>query len=166
MSRVKLLVPLVVLALSLLWPLAAAAADFDPSTCLELDGKCYAANEVLDDTNTATKADGTAMAPWLVITDEELDDVYAAVSEAVWSSYGNGYLALIICDAGGCQTTWYRFFYEDGKQKTTQWTDPGVPPEVGVDLPVPYILAGGALLGVLLVGTGIILRRKAQRLAS
>ena len=43
-----------------------------------------------------------------------------------------------------------------------RWEDPGVPPIVGVEVPFSYLLGGGLFAGVLLLGVGIVLRRRAQ----
>jgi hypothetical protein len=163
MSRPKSLILPLALTIALLWSLQAAAKDPTPNTCLELDGKCYASNQILPGTRTETDADGTAMAPWPATTDQEMLNLRNAVTNALDNNgYGEEpfFFAQIICDAGGCQTTWYK--YDEEGQEIRHWADPGIPPEVGVSLPFPYILGGGAALGALLIGAGIVLRRKAR----
>ena len=163
MSRLRSLVLALALIVVLLWSLPAAAKDLTPNTCLKQGGKCYASNQVLAGTRTATDADGTAMAPWLATTDQAMLDLRNAVSEALEDNgYGEGpfHFAQIICDVHGCQTTWYKYNKEG--QETKRWTVLGFPPEVGVPLPFPYVLGGGAVLGALLIGAGIALRRRAR----
>jgi hypothetical protein len=41
----------------------------------------------------------------------------------------------------------------------------GLPPGTGIDLPAPVIIGGLALLGVALVGTGVMVRRRSPKLA-
>lgn len=165
MSQLKCLIPVLALIATLLWPVPAMAADPTPDTCLAQDGKCYASNQALGDTHTGSDADGTARAPWLATTDQEMLDLRNAVSGALADDgYDGAFFAEIICDAGGCQTTWYE--YDEDGEEVNSWTDPGVPPEVGVGLPLPYVLVGGAILGILLLGIGIVLRHRARRTSS
>ena len=167
MSR-KVWIPLCTLATILFLALPVYAEDPDPTTCLDLDGKCYVSNKIHPNTTSATSPDGTAMGPWVVtnIEDDYATEPYRdAVAEAVYggeTENDEGYLAVIVCTAYGCRTTWYRFYFKDGQEAKKVWTDPGVPPEVGVSLPMPYLLGGGAFLGVLLVGTGVALRIRAR----
>ena len=163
MSRIKHLILPLVLIMALLLPLPVAAEDPTPDTCLsQTSKKCYASNQVLAGTDTETDADGTAMAPWLAPTDQDMLDLRNAISEALDDNgYGEGpfYFAEIICYAGGsCKTTWYE--YDEDGEEVNRRTDSGIPPEVGVSLPFPYILGGGAFLGILLVGIGVFLRRR------
>jgi hypothetical protein len=158
MSRVKSLFPLVVLALSLLWPFAAIAADGpDPTTCLP---DCYASNTAL--AGTTTPRDGTNLAPWLAPTPEERQALRDAVKAAVQQEGDPGSLTIIICNAAGCAYVLYEYAV-DGTVKVSEQV-PGIPPEVGVPLPVPYLLVGGVVLGVLLIVGGFILWRRARRL--
>jgi hypothetical protein len=72
---------------------------------------------------------------------------------------------LIICDsAQQCAYTVYE--YDENGQATAGEPNPGIPPEVGIPLPLPYILVAGVILGVLLVGGGVLLWHRAQRLSS
>jgi hypothetical protein len=164
MSQLKCLVPLLALIATLLWPLPAMAADPTPDTCLAEDGQCYASNSILDGTRTGYDADGTAMAPWLATTDQAMLNLRNAVSGALADDgYDGAFFAAIICSGGSCQTTWYE--YDEDGEEVRSWTDPGIPPEVGVGLPLPYVLGGGALLGVLLLSIGVALRRRARRMS-
>jgi hypothetical protein len=159
MSRIRHLASFLILVAVLLWPLTVAAQDPDPITCLELDGKCYASNTVLP--GTSTPGNGTITAPWLVDTDQDMQDLHDAISNALADDgYDGCFLAMIICKAGDCQTTWYEYD-EDGKLVFPWWTEPGVP-RIGVSLPFPYILGSGVILGALLLGIGIVLRRRAR----
>jgi len=163
MSRLGNLVLALALIVVLLWPLPAAAKDPTPDTCLKLDGKCYASNQVLAGTRTGTDADGTKMAPWLATTDQAMLDLRNAISDALADNgYGKGpfFFIQVICDAGMCKTTWYE--YDKAGDEVRHWTEPGRPPEVGVPIPFPYVLGGGTLLGILLIGAGIVLRCKAR----
>lgn len=168
MSQIKKLLPIFVLAGLLLWPLAALASDLTPDTCLSLDGMCYASNTIHDGTETETDPDGTALAPWLVPRDGAMGDLRDNVVKALKNpshSYGDGpfFFAAIWCEDGmdnGCDTTWTEFDRRGREVRT--WTEPGTPPEVGVPMPFGYLLGGGVVLGGLLIGVGIILRRRAQ----
>jgi hypothetical protein len=105
------------------------------------------------------------MAPWLATTDQEILDLRNAVSDALADDgYDEAFFAVIICSGGSCQTTWYE--YDEDGEEVRSWTDPNIPPEVGVGVPLPYLLGGAAILGLLLLASGIVLRRRARRLRS
>jgi hypothetical protein len=70
-----------------------------------------------------------------------------------------GYLKLITCRE---ECAYVVYEYDETGDETAGEAEPGIPPEVGVPLPFPYILGGGVFLGVLLVGAGIILRRRTR----
>lgn len=162
MSRVKRFSPLLVLVVALTWPLMTAAQD--PTTCLEADGKCYVTNAPY--LSPSPPRNGTSRAPWLVEgpnQDQDILDLRNTISEALSSNgYEGAFLAVIICQESSCQTTWYE--YDRSGEEVDHKIEPGIPAELGVPLPFPFILVGGACLGTLLVGTGILLRRRARLL--
>lgn len=168
MSRIKTLLPLITLAALLLWPAIVLADDLTPDTCLSLDGMCYAANVVLDGTDSLTNPDGTAMAPWLTPRDGTFTDFRNKITTALQTAghpYGDGpfYYIAILCEEPTYEPCSTHYIEYDGNgQKTGDWTDPGIPPEVGVELPFSFLLGGGAVLGGLLLGVGIVLQRKAK----
>ena len=56
----------------------------------------------------------------------------------------------------------YRVYQLDGTggcTMTQDWT-PGLPPDTGVDLPVPFVVGGLAVLGVGLLGAGLVVKRR------
>jgi len=56
----------------------------------------------------------------------------------------------------------HRIYQLDGTGGCTMTQDwsPGLPPRTGIDLPVPFIVGGLALLGVALVTVGVLIRRR------
>ena len=176
MSRVKLLVPLIVLALSLLWPLAAIAADGpDPITCLP---DCYAYDYGAPGHTVPSSPDGTVRRPWYIDTPKmpesdhpetwvKLNALRSEMGKAVKDRYYKASLLAIVCSdtqPPNCSATLYTYFRSGTEQFQT--LDVVDVPEVGVPLPFSYILSGIALLGVLLVGTGVFLRRRTKHLKS
>ncbi len=60
----------------------------------------------------------------------------------------------------------YRVYQLDGAggcTMTQDWT-PGLPPNTGVNLPVPFIAGGLAVLGVGLLAAGVVVKRRYRRL--
>ena len=166
MSR-KVWIPLFVLTLILTQSLSVFAADPDPTQCLDEYGKCYVSNTIHAGTNPDIE-NGTTTSPWIITDtdDENATQPYRdAVSEAVYGGdYDRGALAVIVCDSSGCTTTWYEYYIDDdGEEATRTWTEPTAPPEVGVNVPFSYLLGGGAFLGVLLIGAGVLLQVRARR---
>lgn len=167
MPSIKRWLPYLVLMVALLWPIVVAAADPTPHTCLSTDGMCFAGNVIFDGTETETDADGTAMAPWLVADQSEADTLRNAMVAALQQShpYGDGpfYFAYIEClqnDELECTTLWWE--YDWAGELIESREDPGVPPVVGVEVPFSYLLGGGVFAGVLLLGVGLVLRRRAR----
>jgi hypothetical protein len=154
MSRIKFLAPFLILAIALLWPLPVAAQD--PSTCLP---NCYAYNKA------PARSDGTERFPWYwdKANDPNATGLRQLVGQAVKGKRNSGTLEVTDCsDANltSCTATLYTYA-RDGSEAAHP-LGPVPVPIVGVPLPFPYILGGGILLGVLSVGTGVVLRRRAQ----
>ena len=166
MSRLKLLVPFVVLAATLLWVLPALAED--PTPCLTSAEKtCAATNN--QNLGAGKTRNGTLQAPWLVTASDQmaarLADVQTGLANGNYAA-GSYFFNQISCPSstttnyGSCSTT---VFELDNKGKILKLsTQPGVPPTTGVDVPAPYVLIGGALLATVLIAAGLILRRRAQ----
>jgi hypothetical protein len=152
MSR-NVLVLVTVLAVVLLGPASVLAQDI--TQCYP---ECYASNILIPGTGTAE--DGTNTDPFVLPTAAErlvLRQAMAAES----AIDGPGSLTLITCTSPS-QCAYILYEYEDGQEVAGE-PQPGIPPEVGVKLPFPYLLGGGALVGVLLVGVGVVLWRKGRR---
>ena len=158
MSRIKFLIQLFVLAVILLWPLPVTAQDSEIDvTCLP---NCYASETTLP--GKSTPGDGTSLAPWIAKDDEEKLALRTAVSVAAKDEEISASLALITCDANGQNCSRILCEYdEDGLESCHAKASI---PDVGVPLPFPYVLGGGVLFGVLLISSGLILRRRARRL--
>ena len=159
MSRFKFLVLFLVLAMTLLWPETAVAEDPNPNTCLPT---CYAYNYPFN--QVPSGVDGTEQLPWYW---DKQDDPYAdqlrdLVEGSVRGRRNFGALQVIDCtDADPPECTATLYVYDRGGNETSQSLGEVPIPDVGVLFPVPYILGGGTLLGVLLIGAGIVLRRRA-----
>jgi LPXTG-motif cell wall-anchored protein len=168
MSRLKLLVPLIVLSATLMWALPTLAQAQDPTACLtSADKTCAATNN--QNLGAGKTRNGTLEAPWLVTTSDEmaarLGDMQRGLATGNYA-VASYFFAEISCPSptttayGTCSTTW---FETDNKGNIVRLrSEPGVPPKTGVDVPMPYILAGGALLAVVLIAAGFVLRRRAQ----
>ena len=170
MSRLKLLVPLMVFAATLLWVLPALAED--PTPCLTSAEKtCAATNN--QNLGAGKTRNGTLQAPWLVTASDQmaarLADVRNGLAAGNYAA-GSYFFNEISCPSstttnyGSCSTTVFELDNKGNILKLS--SQPGVPPQTGVDVPVPYILAGGALLAAALIAVGLVLRRRAQRVAA
>jgi LPXTG-motif cell wall-anchored protein len=96
--------------------------------------------------------DGSYDAPWYCGTPEALNTVVATVCDKgggiLYQSVQGGYYRLTIEWINQtCQMTSNVFFH-------------GYPPDTGVALPAPMLIAGAAALGLVLVGGGLLLKRK------
>jgi hypothetical protein len=160
MFRAKFLLPALILLMILLQPIPAVAQDRDFSACLP---KCYASDTVL--TGTTSPGDGTSKAPWIAPTEAERSQLRQEMANAVVDSGRDGTLVLIICQ-GATQCAHALYDYDVEGKERAQEPIPGIPPEVGVNVPFFYILGGGATLGLLLVGGGVLLWLRARRWAS
>jgi len=169
MSRLKLLVPLTVLAATLMWALPILAED--PAPCLtSADKTCAATNN--QNLGAGKTRNGTLEAPWLVTADDQmaarLGEVRNGLAAGNYAA-GSYFFTEISCPSSttfyyaSCSTTWFEMDNKGNLLKLR--SEPGVPPKTGVDVPMPYILAGGALLAVALIAAGVVLRRRAQRAA-
>lgn len=151
----KALVLSVVLVAGLVWPAAVLAQN--PNTCLPT---CYAWNHALSDGN------GTAQSPWLWETEDDVDDLVDLMIAAVQGRRNFGTLQVIECSDANpdqCVATLFTFTRAGGEPVIT---DLGVVPvpEVGVPLPFYYILIFAAIVAVLLVGVGVLMRRRAHQM--
>jgi len=170
MSRLKLLVPLMFLVAALMWALPVLAED--PAPCLTSGDKtCAATNN--PNLGAGKTRNGTLEAPWLVTADDQMAARLAEVQGGLAAgnyAAGSYFFAQISCPSAStyyyvsCSTTWFEL---DNKGKLLKLrSEPGVPPKTGVDVPMPYILAGGALLALALIAAGLVLRRRARRVAA
>jgi hypothetical protein len=155
MSR-KAVVPLLVLVLSLLWSLPSAAADRDPNTCLP---SCYAYNQA------PTDGDGTKQFPWKWNKDDpnDLSALRDAMARAVENRLNSATLEVIDCTDDLTSCTAIVYTYTRSGDETAQPIGEVPVPDVGVSVPFPYFLGGGALLGALLVFVGIVFVRRGRR---
>jgi hypothetical protein len=153
MSRIKWLALFFTLVMALLWPLPAAAQN--PDTCLPA---CFAYNKARAEGN------GTENAPWYwdKANDPGATTLRQLVGQAVQGRRNFGTLQVIDCNdvqPSACTATLYT--YTRSGAETSVPLGPVPVPKNGVSLPFPYVLGGGTLLGVMLVATGIVLRRRA-----
>lgn len=158
MLRLRFLVLFVVVALALSWVKPVVADDIpDPKTCLPT---CFVANQVLAGTNTP--GSGTAKAPWVISSETDRTKLRTEtfVNSVVISGTAAS-LTAVVCDNAGCAYTVYN--YDATGKITAGEPKPGIPPEIGVPLPFPYLLGGGLVLGAVLIGTGVVLRRRVRR---
>ena len=98
---------------------------------------------------------GSYTDPWACSDDAQLDTV---INDYICDTHGGGYLYQIFPDS-------YRYhvitWYSDVDCRVTATTDyAGYPPSTGVDLPIPLVVGGIAVLGAGLGTAGILLRRK------
>jgi hypothetical protein len=63
---------------------------------------------------------------------------------------------------------WYTEYELDGAGGCTMVSEgpmPGLPPGTGIDLPAPVIIGGLAIIGAVLLGAGLLVRRRTLRVA-
>lgn len=103
--------------------------------------------------NKSTGGAGTWANPWACSTNAQVDNL---INIICYDYYGghlyrifDSYYVYYRIEWGGVQT----------RCTVTSAEYPGYPPNTGVELPMPLMLAGGAALGLLLVGAGVFLRR-------
>lgn len=170
MSKTVCSIALLVLLAFLVGPLLVAAQVPDPDDieCLTYGTQavpiCFASDIPLD--GSPAVGDGSASEPWIVPDENDRADLRDNVARAVQLEGEIWDLKIIFCDGiPGCQYNWYRYTPSDGDLATETVkgsNEPGLPPEVGVEIPFPYILGGGLLLGTVLVVAGVILRHRAR----
>jgi LPXTG-motif cell wall-anchored protein len=170
MLRLKLIAPLMVLAATFVWVLPALADD--PGPCLtSADKTCAATNN--QNLGAGKTRNGTLEAPWLATSDVDmaarLGDVRGGLASGNYAA-GSYFFAEISCPSSttyyyaSCSTTWFEMDNKGNILKLS--SQPGVPPKTGVDVPMPYLLAGGALLAAALIAAGMVLRRRAQQVVA
>jgi len=153
MFRIKFLALLSILAATLLWPLQAAAQAPDPNACLP---DCYAYNKADPGGN------GTQGRPWGTT---DLAGLRQKMGSAVKGRRNYGALLVTNCDnAQPVKCTAILYTYLRDGSESSQSVGPVPVPSEGAPLPFPYVLGGTALLGVLLLGVGMTLRRRARNL--
>lgn len=177
---------LILLLVVLVVPLTAYACDGkcpdDPELSKDCDPKAPPYYVVINrSVELLYERPGTGCQPWILkhpgITDCMAEggsiDLEAEVctpmlSERVPSNGFDPILYEMCCDCGTPQGTWMfqvREWHDDGTCPVTQqWTE-GLPPGTGIDLPAPVIVGGLAVLGVALVATGMVVRRRSLKLA-
>jgi hypothetical protein len=104
--------------------------------------------------------------------DDALDSVVdEIVARTDWAAWPNGVILYVMCcDCGTPEGEWVFSIYTVYSDGTYE-PDPdnqcnlGLPPRTGIDLPAPVIVGGLALLGVALVATGVVVRRRSLKLA-
>jgi LPXTG-motif cell wall-anchored protein len=96
---------------------------------------------------------GTWANPWACSTDAQVNNLI----ETICLDYYGGHLYRIFDN----YYVYYRIEWGGVNTRCTVTSTryPGYPPNTGVELPMPLMLAGGAALGLLLVGAGVFLRR-------
>jgi hypothetical protein len=108
-------------------------------------------------TTAATDGDGTLNNPWMCTTEEELNTV---IDDRICATYLGGNLYEIFPDSYTLHVITY---YSASDCRVTSSTDfAGFPPDTGVNIPTPVIVAGAALAGAGLVAAGIFLKNKQE----
>ncbi len=100
---------------------------------------------------------GSYSFPWACSTEAQLNDI---IMNVICFQYDGGHLYRIFSNS----YVYYRITPAAAttRQCTVTSTEyPGYPPNTGPDLPLPLILGAAAVLGIVLVGAGLTLRRKA-----
>lgn len=95
---------------------------------------------------------GTYYDPWACSTEAQIDTVVNTICRL-----GGGTLYQIFT---GFYVIHYVDYSPNGCEVRTDGQHPGYPPNTGPDLPTPLIIGGAASVGLLLVGAGLVLRRK------
>jgi hypothetical protein len=102
---------------------------------------------------------GSYRYPWACADENQFNQI---VNQVICAQYGGGYLYQIFAD----HYTYYRIEWVYATQRACQITFradyPGYPPNTGPAFPLPLILGSAALLGAILLGAGLVLRRKNQ----
>ena len=137
MKKFRLLIIVVVL-IALIIPVAVSAA-----------GTFYCS------ANVTSGGTGTYWDPWACSTDAQLDTI---IDDVICDQYYGGYLYQIF-------STSYRYrvitWYSATDCRVTYTADySGYPPYTGVEVPVPLIIGGAAVVGALMLLAGIMLRRR------
>ncbi len=106
-----------------------------------------------------TGGDGSYANPWACPTQQEIDliiyDNICALNQA-------GHLYVILPTSYlYFQITWIGPGPRDC-EITFQSEYPGYPPDTGVDLPMPMLLGGAVLVGSMMLGVGLILKRRSR----
>jgi len=97
---------------------------------------------------------GTWANPWACQSDAQV----ANLIDQICLQYNGGHLYRIFSNS----YVYYRIEWGGVQTRCTVTSAeyPGYPPNTGVDLPLPLMLGIGASVGILLVGAGMMLRRK------
>jgi hypothetical protein len=142
---------------------AAQLPDVDDIDCLP---DCYASDKPLKDRPSV--GDGFYKAPWVLPDSSDRDTLRDRMKQAVQIEGDVAVLRLTLCE-GKPKCVWYEYTYtprasgNEAREEITVEEAPGEAPKVGVNLPFPYLLGGGLVLGVALVTTGVVLRQRAGR---
>jgi hypothetical protein len=133
-----------------------------PTPCPQVDclPDCYANNSAPPGGN------GTIDSQWLATeSDTGPFDLVKCAAKATGSTSSS--LTMMTCDDAQSPTCRAKQYVYNGLQWSVHSTDEqAANPYVGVPLPFSYILVSLALVGTLLVGTGVVLRQRARQLRS
>jgi hypothetical protein len=160
MLRTRFIVLFLVVVLVLICVTPVAAQDPDPSGCFPT---CYAWNQPNQPSGPGS---GTSNSPWSE-TVIAWGSIETEMKEAAVSAGSSCIVKRFTCANStqtSCGVVQYTFF-ADGRDPETQQLGSERVPWTGVLLPFTYILGGGALLGVLAIGLGLVLGRRARRLS-
>jgi hypothetical protein len=183
---------LILLVVVLVVPLAAYASSDgkcpdDPELSEDCDAQAPPFYVVINrSVELLDERPGTGCQPWILNHPEIEDcmsgaptiDIEAEVctpmlSERVTSDGFDPVLYEMCCDCGTAEGTWMfrvREWHADGTCPLTApldnegWVD-GLPPGTGIELPAPVIVGGLAVLGIALVATGVVVRRRSLKTA-
>lgn len=180
------LTALILLIALMVVPLTASASGGkcpdDPELSKDCDAKAPPYYVVINrSVQLLDERPGTGCQPWILDHPEITDcmaqagtiDIEAEVcmpmlSERVTINGFDPILYEMCCDCGTPEGVWLfqvREWRDDGTCPITQQWGPGLPPGTGIDLPAPVIIGGLAVLGVALVATGMVVRRRSPKLA-
>jgi hypothetical protein len=139
MKKIRILM-IVAVFIALLIPVAVSAA-----------GVFYCSASI------SSGGDGSYAYPWACSTDAQVNSI---INDVICRQYNGGHLYRIFANS----YVYYRITPVAAtvpQCTVTQTEYPGYPPNTGPDLPLPLILGTAAVIGVVLVGAGLTLRRRA-----
>jgi hypothetical protein len=137
MKKVRILMVCAVL-IALLIPVAVSAAGVFYCSALTSQG-----------------GNGSYAYPWGCSTNAELNNI---IYDIICLQYNGGHLYRLFSNS----YVYYRIEWGgvNARCTVTSTEYPGYPPNTGPDLPLPLILGTAAIVGVVLVGAGLTLRRR------
>lgn len=106
----------------------------------------------------ASGGSGTYQDPWACSSQTQLDNI---IQDVICEDYGGGHLYQIYSG----YYVYYRieWFGQNECEIAFRSRYPGYPPDTGPNLPMPLIVGAAVAGGAILLGAGVVLRRKSSR---